>query len=629
MRFPKFGIYGLPFLLLPCLLLGAGLARGADDTPAKADQAAYDQQIKPLLQQYCYGCHGVKSPAGGINLAAFAEVTAIQKDQTTWRKVLTQIRERNMPPQSVPHPKQEQRDLMVAWLTHSLDSADASLLPNNPGRVLIHRLSRTEYNNTLRDLFGVDIHPADTFPADGGGGGGFDNDANTLFIPPVLMERYLDAAGKVLDAAKPERICFVKPGKGVTKTAAVRKIVAHYAALAFRRPIEKAETDRLMTLYAQATQRGEGFESAVKFTLKAVLISPNFLFRVEADRPITDAYPVSDYELASRLSYFLWASMPDEDLLQLAAEKRLHDPKVIAAQVTRMLRSPKSHAFTESFVTQWLRVRELYTSVHPDPNRFKDYTPTLRDAMYQETVDFFDSVLRDDASLLTLLDANYTYANEELAKHYGLNEVTGSEMRRVSLPDKRRGGLLTMASVLTLTSYPQRTSPVLRGKWVLEEVLGSPVPPPPPVVATLSQDDQPKEGLTFRQRLEKHREKPQCASCHNRMDPLGFGLENFDVTGRWRTEIGGAPVDASGVLTTGEKFSGPIELKQQILARKDEFVHNLTEKLLAYALGRGLEPYDLPTVRKITAAVAKDNYRSSTLVREIALSYPFQYRKNL
>jgi hypothetical protein len=321
--------------------------------------------------------------------------------------------------------------------------------------------------------------------------------------------------------------------------------------------------------------------------------------------------------------------MPDEELLKLAAQKKLRDPATLDLQVKRMLASPKSKALADSFAGQWLRVRDLYTTAQPDPGRFPNYTPALRDAMYNETIDFFSDVLHQNSSLLTLLNANYTYLNEDLARLYGIEGVKGPEMRRVELADKRRGGILSMASVLTLTSYPQRTSPVLRGKWVLEEILGAPTPPPPPNAGGLSANDAPEAGLTFRQRLEKHREKPQCASCHSRMDPIGFGLENFDGIGRWRDEIGGKPVDSSGILATGEKFSGPAELKQHVLMQKEEFVRNLTEKMLAYALGRGLEPYDIPTVRKITVAVAKDNYRSGTLLREIVKSYPFQYRKNL
>lgn len=618
-----------PLLLLPVLSVSAGLARGADEKPdLTKQQAAYEKEIRPVLQQFCVGCHNEKKSLGGINLTAFAEVTAVQRDQTTWRKVLTQVRERHMPPSNLPQPKLEQREQIVTWLAHTLDTADPNLLPKNPGRVLIHRLTRLEYNNTIRDLFGVASNPADRFPADGGGGGGFDNNSDTLFIPPILMERFLEAATDVLNETKPDRLFFVRPNKKVTRRAAAQQILSRTALRAFRRPVAPEEIARLMTLYDAATKRRASHENAVKFALKGVLVSPNFLFRVEKDRSGSDAYPVDDYELASRLSYFLWASMPDDTLFQLAEKKQLRKPGVLEAQVKRMLVSPKAGAMAESFSGQWLRVRELTTNAQPDPNRFPDYTPALRDAMIQETVAFFLSVLRDDASLLTLVDADYTYLNEELAKHYGISGVTGNEMRRVQLSDHRRGGVVTMASVLTQTSYPFRTSPVLRGKWVLAELLGSPPPPPPPVVATLSQDDKPKDGLTFRQRLEAHRKKPECASCHSRMDPLGFGLENFDAVGKWRDDIGGKKVDASGVLASGEKFVGPVELKKTLLSRKDEFIRNLTERMLSYALGRGLEPYDLPAVQSITRAVARENYRSSVLLREIIKSYPFQYRKN-
>ncbi len=609
-------------------LLGLGLARVAVGQTEVPPQKAYTETIQPFLKQYCYGCHGEKNPRGGINLVKYADVVAIQKEQVGWRKVLTAIRERSMPPRGVPQPNQDQRDRISAWLSHTLDNVDEKLLPPNPGKVLIHRLNRLEYNNSVRDLFGVDSKPADKFPADGGGGGGFDNNADTLFIPPILMERYLEAAGQVLAEAPAAKLFVVRPSKTLKPRDAAKRLLAHHATRAFRRPAEATEVERLLALYDAAVKRGEPFEGAVKFALKAVLVSPNFLFRVETDQASTTPYRINDFELATRISYFLWASTPDPELYRLAAQKKLSDPKVLDQQVLRMMQDPKFDAFADSFAGQWLRVRSLFAGTQPDPRRYPTYTPTLRDAMYQETVQFFASVLKEESSLLTLLDADYTFLNEELARHYGVPGVTGPEMRRVSLPDRRRGGIITMASVLTVTSYPQRTSPVLRGTWVLEEVLGSEMPPPPPNAGGLPADDAPKEGLTFRQRLEKHREKPECAGCHSRMDPIGFGLENFDAIGRWRTKIGDQPVDSAGVLTTGEKFSGPVELKQQMLKRQEEFVRNLVERMLAYSLGRGLEYYDIPTVRRITEAVVRDNYKSSTLIREIVKSYPFQYRKS-
>jgi len=307
---------------------------------------------------------------------------------------------------------------------------------------------------------------------------------------------------------------------------------------------------------------------------------------------------------------------------------RLHDSKTLSEQVQRMLLDPKSRSFADSFVGQWLKLNELYTVVRPDPRRFPEYTDSLRDAMYYEAVDTFHYNLKHNNSLLDLLDSDHTFLNAELAAFYGVEGVQGAEMRIVKLADQRRGGLLTMAGVLTLTSFPQRTSPVLRGKWVLDELLGAKIPPPPPDVGSIKDGDAPKNGLTFRQRMEQHRSKPECAGCHSRMDPIGFGLENFDAIGRYRDNVGGVPVDCSGQMTNGEKFSGPAELKKLILARKEEFLRNLTEKMLSYSLGRGLEPYDAPAIRKIALIVAQDGYRSQTLIQEIVKSFPFQFRKN-
>lgn len=626
---PKSLIRGVSFALFPVLLLCAGWANGAEDTPAALVTADYEKEVRPLLQKFCVGCHGVKDGAGGITLDLASGIAGIQKDQQTWRKVLRQTRERSMPPQGTPHPNQNQRDKLTFWLQHTLDTADERLIPKNAGRVVLHRLNRREYNNTVRDLFGITLKPADNFPADSGGGGGFDNNADTLFIPPILMERYLIAAGEVLEAAKPERVFLVKPSQKIPHTEAAQRLITLHAAKAFRRPVEKAEVANLMRLYTASRKRGAVYEQAVKFALKAVLVSPQFLFRVQKEKPGTTVSPLNDYEIASRLSYFLWASMPDDTLFVLAAKNKLRDPAVLEKQVKRMMHSPKSREFSESFAGQWLRARDLYTSALPDGERFPQFTPSLRDAMYQETIGVFSEIFQSDASVLSLLDADFTYLNEELSKHYGMDGgVTGKEMRRVKLTDRRRGGVLTMGSILTLTSYPQRTSPVLRGKWILSEILGSPPPPPPPVVATLSTNDKVENGLTFRQRLEKHRKDPGCAGCHARMDPLGFGLENFDATGRWRDKIADQPIDANGTLTTGERFTGPAELKTLLLQRKSEFVHNLSERMLSYALGRGLEAYDLPAVRKITDNVLKSDCRSHVLIAEIVRSYPFLYRQN-
>ncbi len=610
-------------------LLPAGVTADAPPT----DQQAFDTQVRPMYDKYCFPCHTEKDPSSGTSLAQYKTVESIQKAPAEWRKVVGRIRDQTMPPKNMPQPTPQEREIMALWVAHTLDRTPEDLAPKDPGKVLIRRLSRTEYNNTIRDLFGVDTRPADKFPGDAGGGGGFDNNADTLYIQPILMERYLSATGDILDAAKPDRLFVVRPSQKVPARSAAKQTLAFHATRAYRRPVTTEETNVLLGLYDIGIKQGKNFENAVKFALKGVLISPNFLFRSESLFGKPGPYPIDDYALASRLSYFLWSSMPDEELFRLAAAKKLHAPEVLDAQTLRMLKDPKSASFADSFAGQWLRVRELYSNSQPDTGKFPEFKPALRDAMYQESILFFQSVFQENASLLRLLDANYTYLNEDLAKHYGILNVAGANMRRVALTGdtgRRRGGVLTQAATLTLSSYPQRTSPVLRGKWILSELLGTPPPPPPPVVATLGTDDAPsKEGLTFRQRLEKHREKPECAGCHSRLDPLGFGLENYDAIGRWRDEIGGKPVDSVGAFPNGEKFNGSVELKQYMFAQKrGEFTRHLTEKMLAYALGRGLEAYDAPTVQKITKTLEANNYRSIRLITEIVKSYPFQYRQD-
>ncbi len=604
---------------------GAGLV-GEPAGNAQSEQAEVDQ-VRPLLRRFCGGCHGAQQPQAGLNLDAFATVPALQRDQETWRAVLTRIREGSMPPPGQARPDDAERERLAAWLQRILDAVDDRVISPDPGHTVLRRLSRSEYGNTVRDLFGIDARIADRFPPDGGGGAGFDNNAATLFLPPLLMERYLEVAAEVLARVRTDRLLIARPDRDLPAREAARRVVVHWATRAYRRPVEAGEVDRLLGLYDQAAAQGAAVVAAVKLALKAVLVSPSFLFRVEAEEAGPAPTRVGDQELASRLSYFLWSSLPDEELFRLAQEGRLGEPEVLAGQVRRMLLDPKARALAENFGGQWLRVRELETTARPDPTRFPAYTPALRDAMVGEALEFLHALLREDDSLLDLLDADYSYLNEALSRHYGVPGVNGAELRQVSLPDRRRGGLVTMAGVLTATSYPLRTSPVLRGKWVLEELLGVTVPPPPADAGTLPKDDRSVEELTLRQRLEQHRQRPACHSCHSRIDPVGFSLENYDPTGRWRSEVGGQPVDASGQMPTGETFSGPVELKRYLLARRDDFLHNLAEKMLAYALGRGLEWYDRSAVRKITAAVARDGYRAGTLVREVALSYPFQYRR--
>ncbi|MHA3771289.1 DUF1592 domain-containing protein [Verrucomicrobiota bacterium sgz303538] len=584
-------------------------------------------EVRSLLETYCLNCHDEDKSKADVNLERFTLPEHMWQDPKLWERVLVQLQDKVMPPAKKKQPTEEERGRLVRWLNTALANPDVNQLPRNPGRTVIHRLSRLEYNCTIRDLLGVDTRPADAFPPDAGGGAGFENNATTLFIPPVLMEKYLEAAEKVLAAAKPELLFAVRAGESGDERTATRQNLEKIATRAFRRPVNAGEVDRLLGIYDAARNRGESWEDGVKLAAKGVLISPHFLFRIEEDRPdATEPYRVSDWELASRLSYFLWSSMPDEELLRVAGEGRLHEPAILEAQVRRMLADAKARTFAESFATQWLRTKELRDVVNPAPDKFPQFTPQVREALYAESVEFLHALFKGNGPLTDCLDADYTFANETLAKFYGIPGVTGEAMQRVALTDRNRGGVLGMAGVLTLTSYPRRTSPVLRGKWVMEEILGTPPPPPPPNINTQAVERR-DNGLTFRQRLEQHRQDPACAGCHARMDPLGFGLENFDAIGRWRTEERGTAVDASGQLVSGEKFVGPAELKKLLLERKDEFTRNLSEKMLAYALGRGLEAPDWWPVRQIARSVAEDGYRAQTLVLAIAKSFPFQYRR--
>jgi mono/diheme cytochrome c family protein len=410
--------------------------------------------------------------------------------------------------------------------------------------------------------------------------------------------------------------------------ACARKIVTDFASRAFRRPVTEQEVARFSNLIALARRQGDSFDEGVCLALQAILVSPHFLYRIERDPivPAADtAHKVSQYELASRLSYFLWSSMPDDALRACADRGKLRNPDVLAAQVRRMLRDPRAAALSQNFAGQWLQFRAL-ESVHPDRERFPAFDEYLRMSMRRETELFFDSIVREDRSVLDLLDGKYTYLNGRLAAHYGILGVDGPEFRRVSLAGTPRGGVLTQASVLTVTSYANRTSPVLRGKWVLENILNAPPPAPPPGVPNLDVSTVGSEA-SLRQQLEQHRKNPTCAACHARMDPLGFGLENFDAVGEWRTADGKVPIDSTGSLPDGRSFAGPDGLKSILTADRSAFTECLTAKLLTYALGRGLEHYDNSTVREIALHVAASDYRFSKLVLEIVQSRPFQMRR--
>jgi hypothetical protein len=780
---------------------------------------------------------------GGLNLQAYTDAASVLNDRDKWELVLEKLKTGEMPPKGLPRPKPADVQAVTGWIQGEFDLADSHAKPE-PGRVTARRLNRAEYNNTIRDLLAVDIHPADGFPQDDSGYG-FDDIGDVLSVSPVLMEKYLAAAEQVshtalfgppalkptlirlqshnrkiapvytppadydlsglslpnafhatyrfpvegeyllkvvlsgsrpqgsepiqialwLDGrqirtfefdwaasgapptdddqqdftartfefrtrvpagehwlagsilhlydglpptfggpnpskrpvpvaeftppkdATPERIEKLKKrfeerqsekkrANGVSvghidvvgpynqvkgpdlaslkkiyicdhldghhRPACARKVVANLAQRAFRRPVTSKEVDRYLQLFREAQKDGDSFADGIDLALQAILVSPDFLFRIEQApasqsaaashnatlvrsslaMPAT-AHPISDYELASRLSYFLWSSMPDDELMHCAERGTLRKPAVLAAQVNRMLRDPKSGALAENFGGQWLEFRAL-ESAEPDRDLFPDFDEYLRMSMQKETVLFIKSIIEENRSILDFLNGKYTFLNERLAKLYGIPGIKGPEFRRVDLTgNPERGGVLGQASVLTVSSYATRTSPVLRGKWILENFLNDPPPPPPPGVPNL---DVAEVGtsISLRQQMEKHRANPMCASCHQRMDPMGFSLENYNAIGQWRTRDGKFDIDSAGVFPDGRSFKGPDGLKQTLLSDPDTFARCVTEKLLTYALGRGLERYDRPTVQSIVHRISADDYRFSSLVLSIVNSMPFQ-----
>jgi len=420
--------------------------------------------------------------------------------------------------------------------------------------------------------------------------------------------------------------CF--PTNADEAPACAREILHSLAQQAYRRPIENDDIEDLMQFYTQGYRDG-GFEAGIQFALERLLVSPDFLFRIEqvpVDQEQGNSYAITDFELASRLSFFLWSSLPDDELLALAGSEDLRDPEVLEQQVLRMLADPKAAAFIDNFGGQWLYLRNL-DGIYPDPAEFPEFDENLREAFKRETQLFIDHQIRNDNSLRELLSADYTFVNERLARHYGMPGIYGNRYRKVTLDGAERGGLFGHGSLMMVTSYPNRTSPVLRGKFVLENLLGGPPPEPPPNVPALETSSDGKQ-LTMREAMAMHRENPACRVCHAAMDPIGFSLENYDAVGKWRNVFADQPIDASGLLPDGNTFDGPDGLRDLLLSRPDDFVGTITEKLMRFALGRSLEYYDMPAIRKIVRDAAESDYRWSAIILGVVESVPFQMRRS-
>ncbi len=730
-------------------LLLPGAARSAPDAAQE-----FAQKIRPVLVRNCAACHNSGNPKNPAAFLKGEDVGAIESNRGLWRSVAAQIRNRTMPPAgqtAAVKLSEEDRFRVSAWIDNRLRETACSA-GEYAGAAITRRLNRREYHNTIRDLLGIDFEVLGILPADGTGGAGFDTNGETLFVPPVLTERYLEAAQQILDRvlispplsmtitadplkpaeglsasvpvymdgsydvlvafeagestpalslkvdgadvgamaiqrrradrkaspratvarlqvnlARGTRMLSVAPGESVAALTsltilqkkdpplsekralhyrlfgmepgerplqprkAARQILETLLPKAFRRPVTPDEIERFLAMYDRAAERGDPYEERVKLTLKAVLVWPEFLFRIERKQEKPGVYPLSQYELATRLSYFLWSTMPDEPLFRLAEQRRLQDPKVLAAQVERMLDDPRSRTFVNSFVGQWLGTQDIGGRVMPLITEIQSYyTPDIAADLKAQPVLLFDRILGENRSVIELLNADYTHLTQRLAKFYQIEDrvkaaLNDSEFRLVEWPDNRRAGVLGLSGVLAMTSRYQETSPVLRGAWALETLLGTPVPPPPPDVPQLKAGGVNGVKLNVREQLARHRADPSCAACHNLMDPIGLGLENFDWMGRWRDkEADGKPVDAMGVLPSGERFNGPVELRKALLDRKDDFVRNLTGRVLGYALGRSLQDGDSCTVERLVETAAKDGYRARTLIREIVLSVPFR-----
>ncbi len=632
--------------LLIALLLALPTALRADAS-SKNDVAAlirarteaaktFKSEVSPFVSTYCLRCHNDKRPSGDVTFQNLVKNPDGLASKHLWNRASTQIASHQMPPAGEDkQPSEKERKAVIDWV-----AGMKNLLPKDPGPFVIRRLNKHEYGNTLHDIFGVDPAIARDLPDEVIGAG------YTNTLSPLLIEKYLSIANDVLDKSfspagrKPtavqRRLLGELPVKGQDPTAAAQKVARSLARLAFRRPPSDAEVDVLVRVFSLARANGKPYPEALRLMVKATLVSPQFLFitpnKANSSGNTTvsqEMAPLDDHQLASRLSYLLWATMPDGELSALADSGKLQNTVVLAAQVRRLLADPRSRALFDGFGAQWLGLDKLEGKMF-DTEKFPQMTAKMRLAMYDEARLVFQEILRKNLNLITFIDNNYTYLNERLATLYGMEQtVRGEQMRRVTLTDSNRGGILTMPGILASSSFPNRTSPVNRGVWVLEQVLGEYVPPPPPNVPSLEKQDKLIiASMTLRQRTELHRSNAVCANCHKVLDPIGFGLENYDAIGRWRTvDDTAGKIDASGELPGGHHFTTPAELKRIIADRKDDFCRSLTSKLLAYALGRQLEGYDEIIVDQMTDSIKKDDYRMQTLVLSVVTSDPFTHRR--
>lgn len=597
----------------------------AQPTPSAYSQA----DALTFLSRYCQACHQGESAAAKFRVEDLGTVESFRARPDSWTRLAARVANSEMPPQGAPAPDLDARKQFLDWVESTWRS-EAYAANVKPAPDVIRRLNRDEYAATIRDLFDLQLDFRQALPIDGPGGEGFDNAAETLFLSPLHSEKYVETAKHVVDAASKEfksrqKIFIARPGPDMTEQQAAGKILAEFLPKAFRQPVDEETVRDYAGLFRRARE-DQDFEPAIFFALRSALVSPRFLFHVE---PAGNDPALRQYALASKFSYFLWGTMPDEFLFDIAAAGKMDDPKVLRELVPRMLRDDRSLEFSTRFVEQWLRTRELEGVHYPDRELFPQYAndEELHSDILLQPVFFFQYVLRENKSLLSFLDSDYTILTGSLVKHFGIKteEKASKNPEWMKLPaGSNRGGLLSMPAMLAVSSHPYRTSAVLRGTWILDSILGSPPPPPPPNVPPLKEQQTGEIPQSMRQMLTQHRVNPACASCHNRIDPLGFALDNYDVIGRWRDEEAGGPIDATGELADGTKIDGPAGLKQALLDRKELFIRNLTKRMLGYAVGRGLNPADACAVETIVDRVEAADYKPWTLISEIAVSSPFQ-----
>jgi hypothetical protein len=603
------------------------------------DPLSWDRNIHGLVQKYCLRCHTGADATGGVDLAQDKDPRGILAHRDTWESARAAVEAGQMPPEKAKQPSDEERRLLVAFLAETLDKIDCTAV--DPGPPTIRRLNRVEYDAAVADLTGLDLRLGEGFPPDPTSYG-FDTIGDALTLAPAQVEQYHAAARTIVAAltdgaadraAAHDRVFCVRPGRDLagmerTEREAARAVIERFATRAFRRPVEPAFMMKLFAVHDAARARGDAHEAAVGQALTAVLIAPRFLLRLEADQPdATGPYPVDGHELATRLAFFLWSRPPDEPLLELADSGELLDPACLERQTRRMLADPRGQALADNFLGQWLGLRDL-DDHQVDAKRFPEFDGELRAAIREELRGQLGGIVRDNLPFTELIDGRHTWLNERLARHYGIDGVTGAAMRRVALPDRRRGGVLTTAAVLMLQADPGRTNVPRRGNFVADRIIGDPPPPPPPTVPALEDAAAADATVSLRDLLERHRRDAACAGCHARIDPFGFALEHYDAIGRWRDEEAGRPVDATGELADGTRIAGPVALKDLLLERRSAFARTLAKNMLVYALGRGLVAEDECVVREIVAGVEAGRHGVADMAVAVVQSVPFRQRRN-